>query len=229
LERGAGQAGEGSQEKTLRTPRSAGVAGIIAALMLGAVMVLVRIAIPEHPGDAAKWIADSSGRDALKVALVLLPFGAIAFLWFVGVMRDYIGEKEDRFFSTVLLGAGLLFTAVVLVYGAMAGAFLATVDMKPPPSPQEPLLLYGRHLTASLLSDYASRMAGVFTLTTTTVGTRLGILPRWLSLLGYLVGLVLLLLVSSIGGSEIAFPCWVLVVGIFLITVRLPRTRTAEG
>ncbi len=222
-----GRTGGGMQGKTLQTPRAAGVAGIVAALMLGGVMVLVRIAIPAHSVSMATWIADSSARDALKVALVLLPFGAISFLWFMGVLRAYIGDKEDKFFATVLLGSGLLFVAVILVYGAVSSAFLATVDAAPPPSTQEPFWQYGRHLTVSLLSDYGSRMAGVFTLTATTIGTRLGILPRWLSLLGYLVGLVLLLVVSSFLGSEIVFPCWVLVIGIFLLSVR-PRNAEAD-
>lgn len=224
-----GQTGRGATDKALRTPRAAGVAGIIAAVLLGAVMVLVRMAIPGHPVTVATWSADSSARNALKVALALLPYGAISFLWFVGVLRDHIGDKEDRFFATVLLGGGLLFVAVILVYGAVASAFLATVDSgSSPPSQQEPFWQYGRHLTVSLLVDYASRMAGVFTLTATTIGTRLGILPRWLSLLGYLVGLVLLVLVSSFAGSEIVFPCWVLVFGVFLITARPRPTGAAE-
>lgn len=223
----AGQTGGGAADKALRTPRAAGVAGIIAAVLLGAVMVLVRMAIPTHAVTAATWIADSSAHNALKVALALLPFGAISFLWFVGVLRDHIGDKEDRFFATVLLGGGLLFVAVVLVYGAVASAFLATVDSGSPPSQQEPFWRFGRDLTVSLLGDYASRMAGVFTLTATTIGTRLGILPRWLSLLGYLVGLVLLVFVSSFAGLEIVFPCWVLVFGVFLITAR-PRPEAAE-
>jgi hypothetical protein len=39
----------------------------------------------------------------------------IAFLWFIGVLRDRIGEREDRFFATVFLGSGLLFVAMIFV------------------------------------------------------------------------------------------------------------------
>lgn len=31
----------------------------------------------------------------------------IAFLWFIGVIRDRSGAHEDRFFATVFLGSGL--------------------------------------------------------------------------------------------------------------------------
>jgi hypothetical protein len=42
------------------------------------------------------------------IALNLIPFAGIAFLWFLGVVRDRIGEREDRFFATVVLGSGLV-------------------------------------------------------------------------------------------------------------------------
>ena len=42
----------------------------------------------------------------------VIPFAGIAFLWFIGVLRDRLGELEDRFFATVFLGSGLLFLAI---------------------------------------------------------------------------------------------------------------------
>jgi hypothetical protein len=43
------------------------------------------------------------------LALYLVPFAGIAFLWFIGVLRDRLGELEDRFFATVFFGSGLLY------------------------------------------------------------------------------------------------------------------------
>jgi hypothetical protein len=43
-------------------------------------------------------MADQSGA---AVALNLIPFAGIAFLWVIGVLRDRIGEREDRFIATV--------------------------------------------------------------------------------------------------------------------------------
>jgi hypothetical protein len=207
----------GSPAKALRTPRAAGAAGILAALPLGAAMILVREAVPARPIDAAAYLADTAGQHALRVALVLLPFGGIFFLWFMGAVRDSIGAREDRFFATVFLGAGLLFVATLFVFGAAADAFLTTIGTMRDPSQPMAFWHYGRNLTLSLLTEYAPRMAAVFTLTTTTIMTRLGIFPRWLSWLGYLVGLVLLLVVSHVAWSEIIFPVWILIVGCFLI------------
>ena len=71
-----------------RTPRAAGVAGIIFALTLTVVVALWRAAIPGGDGDSARWINESSRRHALSVALQLVPYAGIAFLWFIGVVRN---------------------------------------------------------------------------------------------------------------------------------------------
>jgi hypothetical protein len=34
------------------------------------------------------------------VGLYLVPFAGIVFLWFIGVVRDRVGEREDNFFAT---------------------------------------------------------------------------------------------------------------------------------
>lgn len=48
----------------------------------------------------------------MLLALGLVPFAGIAFLWFIGVLRDRVGVAEDRFFATVFLGSGLLFVGM---------------------------------------------------------------------------------------------------------------------
>ena len=50
----------------------------------------------------------------IRLSLHLVPF-AVAFLWFIGVVRDQLGNVEDRLFSTVFLGGGLLFLAMLFV------------------------------------------------------------------------------------------------------------------
>ena len=90
----------------IRSPRAAAVAGIIFSVLLAVALALVRSVTPSDPDAAGDWLADGSRRKAVLVALNLLPFAAIAFLWFIGVLRDRLGRKEDRFFATVFLGSG---------------------------------------------------------------------------------------------------------------------------
>jgi len=45
-------------------------------------------------------------------------------LWFIGVLRDRLGEREDKFFATVFFGSGLLFLAMLFAAAAVAGALI---------------------------------------------------------------------------------------------------------
>ena len=91
----------------LRTPRAAAVAGIIFSVLLITGLVLLRVSAPARDNVAGAWLTDSGGRAEVAIALNLVPFAGIAFLWFIGVLRDRIGEREDRFFATVFLGSGV--------------------------------------------------------------------------------------------------------------------------
>lgn len=87
--------------RQLRTPRAAGFAGLVFSVLLVLAMVLVQVAIRATPSDSSIWLTDQTHRQAVLAALGLMPFAAIAFLWFIGVVRDHIGDQEDRFFATV--------------------------------------------------------------------------------------------------------------------------------
>lgn len=80
--------------------------------------------IPADPTDAGTWLTDPARKDAARVGLALAPFAGIAFLWFIGVVRNRIGEAEDRFFATVFLGSGLLFIALLLASIAITGGLV---------------------------------------------------------------------------------------------------------
>jgi hypothetical protein len=68
----------------------------------------------------------------VAIALNLIPFAGIAFLWFIGVLRDRIGQREDRFFATVFLCNGLLFVAMTFAGAAIAGGVIAEMPSSPP-------------------------------------------------------------------------------------------------
>jgi hypothetical protein len=214
--------------QSLRTPRAAGLVGIVFALLLAAAIVLIRLAVPDEPGNVGNdWITDPSRRRTVQTALNLIPFAGIFFLWFMGAVRARIGEAEDQFFAMVFLGSGLLFVATLFGAAAAAGGLLVTADVSGTgSSPQA--WSFGRHVTYSLLTTYAMRMAAVFAFCTSTIGHRLGVLPRWLALLGYLVALTLLLVSRSIAWSELVFPVWALVVSLHILVASF-RPGTGPG
>jgi hypothetical protein len=102
----------------LRTPRAAGIAGVIFALLFGTSLVLLRTALVPDLSVAIDWDGPAGAR--VQVAMTLMPFAGIAFLWFIGVVRDRLGDLEDRFFSTITLGSGLLFVAMVFASMSIA-------------------------------------------------------------------------------------------------------------
>ena len=56
-------------------------------------------------------------------------------------------------------------------------------------------------------------MAGVFMFSTCTIGLRTGLVPRWVAMIGYACGVVLLLVISNWRWITLVFPAWMLLVG----------------
>ena len=155
------------------------------------------------------------------LALNLLPFAGIAFLWFIGVVRDRIGDSEDRFFATVFLGSGLLFIAMLFATGAIAGGLVLTASERPGVG----VWSFGRRIVYTLFTVYAMRMAAVFTISTTTIATRLRIAPRWLTLLGAATGAILLLSAGVVPWIELVFPTWVFVFSVHILIASFRHTE----
>ncbi|MEU9714142.1 hypothetical protein [Streptomyces sp. NPDC047976] len=197
----------------MRTPRAAGTAGLVFAVLLAVAIVLMRLAIPSgSPSDAP--VADAD-RWAVRLALEIVPFAGIFFLWFMGALRAHSGGGEDRFVAAVFLGSGYVFVGTLFVAAAAAGTVLQETV---PPSG------FGRPFAYTVLTTYAMRMAAVFVFVTSTIGRRLGFFPRPLVALGFATGLVLLLLGSGVPWAEMVFPFWVLVVSLHVLRTNLRRT-----
>ena len=198
-----------------RTRRAAAIAGIIFGVLLIAALAMTRIALAEGSLEALQ--ADAQRRSLIRLSLNLVPFAGIAFLWFIGVLRDQLGSVEDRLFSTVFLGSGVLFLAMLFTGAVTATSLMgllvgSNVDVE--------LFAFGRGTTQALISVYAMRMAAVFTLSVSTVGLRTAALPRWVCYLGYLVGLILMLVAGRFQWSQLVFPAWVLLVSLALLLTR---------
>jgi hypothetical protein len=209
----------------LTTPRAAAVAGILFSVLLIASLVLIRISVPATPHDAGEWLASSS--TTVTLGLNLLPFAGIAFLWFIGVVRDRIGAHEDRFFATVFLGSGLLFLAMMFASAAVAGALIFVYNIDPALLSQFGVYTYARAMSYEIMNIYAIKMAGVFMISTSTVFLRTSVIPRWVSILGYGLALVLIFSIGIIDWISIVFPLWVLLISIYILIENLRRKPEA--
>jgi hypothetical protein len=206
-----------------RSRRSVAIAGILFAVLLLLAMTMMRLALSEDSLQSLQ--TDAQRRSLIRLSLHLVPFAGIAFLWFIGVVREQLGNVEDRLFSTVFLGSGLLFLAMLFIGAVTSTSLMAMLAS----NPNGDLFTFGRSTAQTLISVYAMRMAAVFTLSVSTVGLRTSGLPRWVSYLGYLVALTLLVAAGEHKWFQLLFPTWVLLVSVVILFVRPPTTRQGLG
>jgi hypothetical protein len=219
-----------STRRSLKTPRAAAIAGIVFALLYGASIVLIRAATPSDHLVNSTWLTTNAG--TFSLALNLLPYAGIAFLWFIGVIRDRLGDLEDRFFATVFLGSGLLFLAMTFVGAALAGGIMASAQVAPGASVDNGLYTYSRAVIYEVINTYAIRMAGVFMVSLATIWLRTGLMQRGWALLTYALALVLLLAVGFSLWVPLIFPAWVMAVSVYFLIRSLrdqPQEATVES
>ncbi len=210
----------------LTTPRAAAIAGIVFSVLLIISLVLIRISVPDDPMDAGTWLPHSW--KTVSLALHLLPFSGIAFLWFIGVLRDRIGEYEDRFFATVFLGSGLLFLAMLFTMAAVAGGIIMIYGATPSTLMTSGFYQFGRTITQQMMQVYTMKMAGVFMISTSTIAIRTGIFPRWMAFLGYALALILILSLGYLLWVMLVFPLWVLLISIYILLANLKSDRASS-
>jgi MFS family permease len=180
---------------------------------------LLRISVPDDPQEPGSWLRSESRTVAIAVNLV--PFVGIAFLWFIGVLRDRLGEREDRFFATVFLGSGLLFLAMLFAAAALAGALIISFDAVPEQLINSATFHFARAAAYNLMNVYAIKMSAVFMITTSTLAIYTAFAPRWLAILGYVLALLLLFGSYYLSWSFIVFPLWVLVMSVHILMVQV--------
>ena len=211
--------------RRLTTPRAAAVAGIVFSVLLTTTYVLLRLSVPQDPRDSGEWLGVHGER--VEFALWLVPFAGIAFLWFIGVVRDRLGALEDRFFSSVMLGSGLLFLAMTFIATSLAGALISAYQANPTALIESGVYQLERESIFRVLNVFGVRMAGVFMISSGTIWLRSGTMPRWLVVLTYVLAVVQLLALGFSLWITIVFPAWVLIVSIhFLVN---PPTGERTG
>jgi hypothetical protein len=207
--------------RQLKTPRAAAIAGIIFALLMGTEQVLIRLSIPTDPSDTGAWLVGQA--HTISLALSLTPFAGIAFLWFIGVVRDRFGHLEDRFFSTVFIGSGLLYLGLTFVSAAVAGGLLADPALSSGKLVGNSAYTFGRLVVYQINNIYALRMSGVFMISLATIWLRTRTLPHFLVFGTYALALVLLLGINVSAWFTLIFPAWVLMISVYILIGNLRR------
>ena len=169
--------------ETLRTPKAAAIAGMLFSGLTVAVFWLLWNSVPADPQEPGLWLTTNA--NAVALGLNLVPFAGIAFLWFIGVLRDRLGDREDRFFATVFFGSGILFLGMLFAAAAMVGAILITFGTQPKELLNSATFHFARATAQTIMHIYMIKMAAVFMITASTLAIYIRFVPRWLALLGY--------------------------------------------
>jgi hypothetical protein len=208
---------ESAAARGLTTPRAAGVAGIVFAVLFSLALLFLRQSLGSAL-DAETVLRNVTGPGAtLALAgLYIVPFAGIAFLWFIAVVRDRIGEREDKFFATVFLGSGLLFVALLFAAAAVLGGLIAGNRFGTASPTNLATVGFARSVGYSLLFVYGAKMAGVFTLATSTIMRRSG-WPRWTSLSGFATAAVLILSITFFEPIVMLFAGWVAAISVYVL------------
>lgn len=196
----------------LTTPRAAALAGVLFSLIFATAIYLIRSSLPEGAQPGTQWL--ETGNDKIKLASELMPFAGIAFLWFIGVVRANLGRYEDKFFSTVTLGSGLLFLAMMFASAAVGAGLAASSHYS---GGSSATTVFGQMLLLKLSKTYAVKMAAVFMMSLATIWLRTGLMPRPLTYATYLMALILILGGETSMWLTLAFPAWVLIVSVLFL------------
>ncbi|MDR3531248.1 MAG: hypothetical protein P4L90_11940 [Rhodopila sp.] len=175
--------------------------------------------MPADPLEAGAWLQTSAREVAL--ALNLVPFAGIAFMWFIGVLRDRLGTQEDQFFATVFLGSGLLFLGMLFVAAAATGGLVLAYSVQPKALFDGGTFAFARAFIFNLMHIYAFKMAAVFMISASTLAIRTHITARWIALLGYISAVSLLLGSDYFDRVLLVFPAWVLLVSTYILVDNL--------
>lgn len=232
---GRGLAGSGLFRALGRARQSlshvgAALEGLAAAALMTASMYLIE----RQPGVGTagpdlSWHGDARNRSLVEFGLDLGVVGMVGFLWFMAVIRRRLAEREDQFYATVFLGSGLVFAILATTAAVCAAAPTLVVQFGGEESLSDSTVALAHGLWHGLWGIGASRFAGVFMAATSNLGLRFGALPRWLALVGFVLGVLLVITGAFAGPLDFLFPAWLALVSITLLFSRRDRSARAEG
>jgi hypothetical protein len=185
-----------------------------AVLFLAALAMLARTpGVHATDADLATFYASGDQRWTLLSGLYVLPLAAVAFLWFVAALRQWVEMSSrtiDHLLATVQMLSGVAFiTLAFAAAGAITvvanGVELANLPVDPTIARQFPL--YSR----TLLIIFGMRMAAIFVTTTAKLGHEAQLFPRWFAIGSYGVAAALFLSATLNVWLVVVFPLWVLV------------------
>jgi hypothetical protein len=195
-----------------RPARRCAIAGAaFAVLLCAALLLLDRLPSLNAPTlDYLRFYVDGAGT-LVTIGVYLVPLAGLAFLWFMFTLREAIGRRDDDgMIAGLQLATGIAFLCLLFA-GTAAVASAALLQHRTGLFPMHMETIRAHtSLGYTLVFLYGVRMAGAFMIATTTLATRRGAIPRWLTVAGYVAAAVLLIAAGNQPAVLIVMPAWTL-------------------
>ena len=208
---------------------SAAVAGIASSVLGITAQLLFRTLDPSlSQQEIVEWYLDEGNQWRVILGLNAAVISSITFLWFVAVIRRRIGDREDRFFSTVFLGSAIAWVLVWMAGAVSIAAVPVALEMTDDWTPSADVVRLSIGLAAGWLLVVGPRIQAVFIMSSSTLFLRTKAVPTWLGLFGYAVGLILLVFPLVSRPIAFGFPIWITVASITILIVRRSQNNGDE-
>jgi hypothetical protein len=190
---------------------------VFVALMLGGAAFVTDVpAADASAREISGYLADSGNHTRNIVGAYIWVLGGLAFLGFLAGLRSVLrrAEGDPGTLSSLVFGAGIVFTAVWSASAATLAAVAYAVEFSDAPV-NNPDIVRVLPQLGSLLLLLGGGFAGILLVAATSVLVfRTGVLPRWLAWLGIPVAIALVFPVTYM--NILPFVGWVLVASVAL-------------
>jgi hypothetical protein len=201
--------------------------GLAFIAFLAAALAIVAAAgeVPDTPGEIASYY---KSHDELEVVAYLIGAAGFCLLPFLGALRAKLrraeGERDDL--ATLAFGAGLVFTAMIFVFGAAVAAVATATQWD------------DKYIVDATTSDtvwmlgfffwtYAGVAGGVLAGAASVVGWRTRALPRWLAIAGFVAAVAGFVQAATWGFGAIVAAIWILLT--CLVMIARPREQAERA
>lgn len=211
----------------VRSPRSAAFAGMGYSILMIAGMFLASNITSVRLEDVSAEFLESWSR-RVSLILYMIPIAGLLFLWFTGVIRERLGELEDRFFATLFYGSGIIQVVLLFIWGSIFGAVMVSRKLTAAGLIDRDIYIFGFAMMNEILGNYALRMAGVYMTAINALFSKTGLMPRWFSIINYILAMGFIFAAERIREARYIFPAWVFVMSIFVLILNIRRTHDQE-
>jgi hypothetical protein len=202
---------------------------VFVVLMLTGAFFVIDVPAPDaSTQEIAGYLADSGNHTRNIVGAYMWVLGGLAFLGFVAGLRAVLrrAEGDPGMLSSLVFGAGVVFTAVWSVSAVALAAVAYSVGLADAPV-SDPDLVRVLPQLGSLLLLLGGGFAGILLVLATSMLTfRTRVLQRWLAWFGILVAIALVFDVTYM--NILPLVAWVLFASIALL-MRRDETATAAA